>query len=155
MSKIYMYSDPHFGHHNLAINRGFKDSDEMDEHIITNWNKVINKRDVVWILGDITMEKNNYGILDRLNGLKNVVLGNHDRPQHIISLMEHVNKVCGAIRLKECILTHVPIHPAELRGFKYNIHGHVHGNTIDHPRYINVSCDVLGYTPVLLEEIIK
>ncbi len=57
MSVVRYYSDPHFHHRNMAIKRGFKDEDEMNEHIIQEWNKVVSKKDVTYILGDITMEK--------------------------------------------------------------------------------------------------
>lgn len=145
----------------MAIKRGFKDENEMDEYIVSEWNKVVNKRDTVWILGDITMEKSNYEILDRLNGIKKVILGNHDEPQHVPKLLQFVNKVCAVqyVKTKEfgnLIFTHIPIHPQELEyRFKINIHGHVHENTLDDKRYINVSAEVIDYKPKLLSEIIK
>ena len=74
MSVIRYYSDPNFHHRNMAIKRGFKDENEMNEHIVQEWNKIVSKKDVTYILGDITMEKNNYEILNRLNGIKKVIL---------------------------------------------------------------------------------
>lgn len=53
----FIISDLHFGHENLAIARGFKNAEEQDDYIIENWNKVVNKRDLVIIPGDISMEK--------------------------------------------------------------------------------------------------
>ena len=38
----------------------------MNDLIISNWNKTVNKKDVTIILGDITMEKANYDILNFL-----------------------------------------------------------------------------------------
>lgn len=57
---IRFISDPHFGHKNMATHRGFHDELCMNEYIIDQWNKTVNKRDTTWILGDITMEKNEY-----------------------------------------------------------------------------------------------
>ena len=57
MANIYVFSDPHFHHRNMAIRRGFKDEIEMNEYIIKMYNSVINKKDTCYILGDITMEK--------------------------------------------------------------------------------------------------
>ena len=153
MSHIHLYSDPHFGHNNMAIKRGFSSSKEMDEYIIKSWNKVISKRDVVWILGDITMEKDNYLILNELNGIKKVVLGNHDMPQHVPSLLKHVNYVCGMFKLKNYILTHCPIHESEINRFTKNIHGHTHDIIISDNRYINVCAEVINYTPIRLDSI--
>ena len=94
----FFISDPHFHHKNMAIKRGFSCEEEMNELIVDNWNKNISKRDLVYILGDITMEKNNYSILSRLKGEKTVILGNHDKPQHIPELLKYVNKVGGMLR---------------------------------------------------------
>lgn len=155
MGVVRFISDLHFGHTNMAIKRGFKNAEEMDEHIIKQWNSVVNKRDTVWILGDITMEKaTSYPLLNKLNGYKKVVLGNHDQPQHIPELLKYVNSVCGMVKYKDCILTHCPIHESEISRFHKNIHGHVHENSLEDNRYINVSCEVVDYEPKLLEELL-
>ena len=147
----FFISDLHLGHENMAIKRGFTCADDMNEHIIKCWNSVISKRDLVYILGDVTMEKvRDYPILLELKGEKTVVLGNHDEPQHARELLKYVNKVAGMIDYKgNSILTHCPIHPSQLDyRYSHNIHGHVHENSLDDPRYINVSCEVVDYTPV-------
>ena len=103
----------------MAIYRGFKNEIEHDEHIIKMWNSVVDNKDVVWILGDISMEKTSpYYLLDRLKGIKKVVLDNHDKPNHTTELLKHVRVVCGMVRYKQFILTHCPIHPSELYRFK-------------------------------------
>ena len=151
MAKVYVISDPHFGHASMALKRGFDSSEAMDNFIVEQWNKTVkNKKDMVYLLGDITMEKGNYDILDRLNGQIRVVLGNHDKPQHTKRLAEKVFSVSGAIKYNGYILTHIPIHDTEVGRFRGNIHGHVHENTIPDSRYINVCCEVLDYKPMLL-----
>jgi len=153
---IYVISDLHLGHENMAKKRGFSSSEEHDNYIIQEWNKVVNKNDTVWILGDITMETTKYyHLLNQLKGIKNVVLGNHDEPQHVPELMKYVNKVCGCVKLKGCILTHIPIHPHEIDRFKYNIYGHLHDEIINHDKYINVCCEQVNYRPVLLNDLIN
>lgn len=160
MGIVRYYSDPHFGHLNMALKRGFKTVEEHDEYLISEWNKVVKKRDTTWLLGDITMEKSTYEILNRLNGIKKVILGNHDQPQHVSKLLKYVNKVCAIQYVKDkefgnIIFSHIPIHPQELEyEFKCNIHGHVHGNTLPDKRYINVSVEVIDYKPKLLKELI-
>lgn len=144
----------------MAIKRGFKDEYEMNDHIVSEWNKVVSKRDVTYILGDITMEKSEYEILNRLNGIKKVILGNHDEPQHVPKLLQYVNNVASMKYLKNkefgnIILTHAPIHPCELEyRYNINIHGHVHENTLDDKRYINVSAEVIDYKPRSLKELL-
>jgi len=154
MSRVFAFSDPHFGHKNMAIKRGFNSSEEHDEYIIDCWNKTVNKKDTVWILGDITMEKTlHYHLLNRLNGIKKVVLGNHDMPQHVPELLKYVNSVSGMVKYKGHILSHCPLHESWIGRFRKNIHGHVHENSLDDSRYFNVSAEAINYTPILISEI--
>ena len=159
---IRFISDPHFGHKNMAIHRGFHDEFCMDEHIIEQWNKVVRKHDTTWILGDITMEKNDYEILNRLQGYKRVVLGNHDQGNHVKHMINYVNSIHGMekIRSKQfgnIWLTHCPVFAQEFDyRINYNIHGHIHnGYKIADKRYINVCMEVQDYTPKTLEQLIK
>jgi calcineurin-like phosphoesterase family protein len=154
----------------MALKRGFASAEEHDEHIIEKWNSVVNKKDTVWILGDITMEKSSpFHLLDRLKGIKNVILGNHDMPQHVPEMLKHVNKVCSTIKKKNVILTHIPIHTQEIGRFRKNIHGHLHENKVmidthdtfgnkngetEDDRFINVSCECVDFTPVELNSLI-
>lgn len=162
MSKVFIISDLHFSHLNMAKRRGFDSIEEHDNFIIERWNQTVKTKDVVWILGDITMEKSGpYKLLDRLNGIKKVVLGNHDKPQHVPELLKHVNHVCSTFTKKQFIFTHIPIHTNELDyRFKKNIHGHLHSNLVKtnneiDDRYINVSCECIDFTPVELNTIIN
>lgn len=158
-ARVLFISDLHFNHENMAIKRGFENAKEMNQHIIKSWNSVVNKKDTVYILGDITMEKSSdYPLLNKLHGFKKVVLGNHDKPQHIPELLKYVNSVAGMVKLSSqkgnIFLTHCPIHPRELEfGVKYNIHGHLHENNIDDNRYKNVCCENINYKPKSLEEL--
>ena len=145
----------------MALKRGFKNYEEHDEHIVKTWNSIVSKKDVTYILGDVTFEKSKpYEILNRLNGIKKVILGNHDEPQHVPYLLQYVNNVCALKYLKHkefgnIILSHAPIHPCELEyRFNINIHGHVHENTLPDKRYINVSAEVIDYKPKLLSELL-
>ena len=51
---IYFSSDHHFGHKNIIgyCNRGFSSIEEMNESLIDSWNKVVDKYDTVYYLGD-------------------------------------------------------------------------------------------------------
>jgi len=168
MSKVHFIADLHFGHINMALKRGFATVEEHDEYIISQWNKKVHKRDVTWILGDVTMESSKpYPLLNRLNGMKKVVLGNHDRPSDIPELLKYVQAVAGMIRYKGIWLTHCPVHERELE-FRVprNIHGHIHEEQImqlesfgfkdewvPDVRYHCVSCEHVDFTPVTLEEL--
>ncbi len=169
MSIVRFIADLHLSHANMAKRRGFSSIEEHDEHIIAKWNSVVNKRDVTYILGDITMEKSApYPLLDRLNGIKHIVLGNHDRRQDTKKLFQYAESVAGMIQYKGIMLTHCPIHPAELEyRVPKNIHGHIHDkvvmkdvyeygykiDTVPDERYFCVSCERVDYTPKSLEDL--
>lgn len=78
---IFFTSDTHFGHINILnfCERPFKDTDEMDEVIITNWNNKVGKNDIVFHLGDFAFATNKrwQELIHRLNGKIILVLGNH------------------------------------------------------------------------------
>ena len=80
---IYFISDTHFYHSNIIkyCNRTFKDVNEMNETIISNWRFFITKDDIVYHLGDFCLSSDDdiKNIFNRLNGNKILIRGNHDR----------------------------------------------------------------------------
>lgn len=162
MCTVRFISDLHFGHKGMAQGpRKFQDEFYHDEFIIDSWNSVVrSKKDLTIIPGDITLETaKHYHLLDRLNGRKIVGLGNHDRPQDVRRLLEHVESVFGVLEYKGYIVSHVPLHPKEITKYRANIHGHIHNglvlkNNIEDSMYVNVCAEVIGYRPVTLEEIL-
>jgi calcineurin-like phosphoesterase family protein len=161
MSQVFLAGCIHFGHNSMAVSRGFQDAECHDDFIIDNWNKVVHKRDMVYILGDITMEnKKVYHKLDKLNGRKVVVMGNHDMKNHVSELLKHVESVAGCIKYKSYMLTHIPVHPME---FDYRINGNIHAHLHDlnvlkedgtpDTRYVHVGMEKIDYTPVLFSDI--
>lgn len=174
MSTVRFIGCLHFGHKWMAKHRGFQDEFYHDEHIINEWNKVVNKKDLIYILGDVTMEtEKHYYQLDRLKGRKIVVLGNHDRHQDIKELLKYVDSVAGMVKYKGYILTHAPIHPNEISFCRGNIHAHIHhdnkleevtvtdkygdnGNIkiLTKTRYHNVDAHLINYTPKTINELL-
>lgn len=171
MCTVRFIADYHFGHETCATKfRGFKNAFEMNEHIVNEHNKIVRKKDLTYILGDITMETDKwYFYLDQMNGRKKVILGNHDKMKNIPELLKYVEEVGAIVKYKDIFLTHVPVHPQELEyRVSKNIHGHLHEynvtksiiegtrNTLDNEkdeRYFNVSCEQVNYQPKTLEEL--
>lgn len=161
MSKVYFLADTHWGHRNICKYRpDFKDNQEHDTAILNSITRRVEKRDTLWLLGDIFFD---YALamdlMDELSYIRNVrwVLGNHDaenneRQDVIPEAVQRGWKIYAMYKYKSYWLSHPPIHPDELRG-KMNIHGHVHSATIDDARYVNVSCENTGFAPVSLETI--
>lgn len=83
----FFTSDHHFGHRNISrlARRPFPDTDEgvdeMNEAMIETWNGDVAPGDIVWVLGDFAMGRidESLPVLDRLNGTKHLISGNHDR----------------------------------------------------------------------------
>ena len=80
---IYYIADMHFGHENVIRfdDRPFADTEQMDEVLIQNWNERITADDTVYVLGDAFWknEENSIRIMQRLQGHKHLIQGNHDR----------------------------------------------------------------------------
>lgn len=79
---IFLTSDSHFFHKNIIelCNRPFSSVEEMNEKLIENWNSVVSPNDYIFHLGDFCFGGSaawDY-CLDRLNGHKFLILGNHE-----------------------------------------------------------------------------
>ena len=159
MSKVYGIGDLHFGHRNaIKWRTQFSTPEEHDEIIFNNIMSTVTKRDTLWLLGDcfLSWKSVDYAqaISDRVMKL-GLVIGNHDTDNSerlkVFNYMMYLrlfDTVTGLKSHKGGIwLSHAPIHPAQLRG-KFNIHGHVHTETLDDPRYFNASCENVNYTPI-------
>lgn len=166
MSRRFFHADWHFNHKMVAGLRGFATPDEHDDWLIGNINSVVKKKDHLWVLGDVFMGNIAAGLekVGRVNGIKHLVLGNHDNPHPIMgkgaaSMRRHM-EVFESIHLHEQVrldgrrvmLSHFPYegdHMSEDRHQQWRlrdegrwlIHGHVHGEWALHGRQINAGVD--------------
>lgn len=174
MGEVFFIADTHFDHSNILTfeNNGrrvrqFDSIEEMNDTIIYNWNSVVRKsNDVVYHLGDITLKQSSLPILDRLNGRKFLVRGNHDTAK-TSTYLKYFEEVFSILPFKAhgLVLSHVPIHPSSLERWGVNVHGHLHTENImlhlganyyeKDPRYFCVSCEQINYTPISLAELTK
>ena len=181
MPAIFLVSDTHFGHAGVCSFtradgvtklRPWTDPDEMDEFMVQAWNDRVRPNDKVYHLGDVVINRRALPILDRLNGDKVLIRGNHD-----IFKDEDYNKYFRSLRgyhvMNGLILSHIPIHSESLGRFGCNIHGHLHANRVMRPartleefvahgcetideRYHNVSVEQLpDFAPILFEDVVK
>lgn len=165
--ETWFISDTHFGHKNILEyqknNRPFSSLNEMHEVMIERWNGVVKPKDNVWHLGDVAFGKANLDILARLNGVKRLIMGNHDH-YNINFYLKYFNRVAGCFTWEKCCLSHIPIHEDCFRSrYILNIHGHLHSKDVNlivptehansflefpNPIYYNVSCEKNNLTPI-------
>ena len=188
MSKIFYIADTHFGHKNIITfdQRPFSSVKEMDETLINNWNSVVDKNDTVYILGDFCWLKEDrwIEILDKLNGGKQLIVGNHDLKNMSKNLRSKFQDVKERKKItdngRNVIMDHFPVmaYEGSYNPSTYMLHGHVHNctkesewiekwveelrNNIEHPydsngNIINVGCMMpwINYTPRTLDEILE
>jgi calcineurin-like phosphoesterase family protein len=138
--KTYLFSDSHLNHGNIAT---YCDRPaNFTELIGERWNRLVKLDDVVIHLGDVAIGDlaASREIIDRLNGRKILVRGNHDRKHSNTWWMTKGGFTfsCDSMVFRGCWLTH---EPAQFLpdGCNLNIHGHLHN--IWHGFHPNASVD--------------
>ena len=163
MTRIFITSDTHFFHNNILqySARPFKSVEHMNEVLIYNWNKVVSNTDIVYHLGDVAInqkERFRKEILPKLNGKIVFIKGNHDP-----LTQSHIQNMIILFKNKQIELVHKPSDATF--SCKYIIHGHIHRKSdggYTHPEellnseyvFYNANCELHGYKPKLLNEII-
>lgn len=151
MTNVWFTSDLHFGHKNIQKFRLEVTSEEDNRRrIIADWDKLVTKRDDVYVLGDAAFTMDTVDCFSSLAGRKFLVRGNHDKLDTQVYL-KYFKSVEGLYKYKEFWLSHAPIHPNELRG-RINLHGHVHYHDVEDSRYFNMSVESLwkrGYPSII------
>jgi calcineurin-like phosphoesterase family protein len=133
----------------------------MNETLIQNWNSVVGKQDIVYMLGDFALcgKGQIIEIGNRLNGRKRLILGNHDTGSFETYYKAGFEYVYNhPIILDEFyILSHMPKF-TQSDGLYANIYAHVHND----PTYKDVSqrsfcasAERIEYTPILFDDILK
>ena len=176
MPATFLVSDTHFGHAGVCKFlrddgtklRPWDSPEEMDEEMVKRWNETVRPNDKVYHLGDVVINRKALKILDRLNGDKVLIKGNHD----IFKLGDYIpyfRDIRGYHVMNGTILSHIPVHESNLYRFGVNIHGHLHSNRIMKPSpsrwfpdqkvvdpmYHCVCVEQTDFRPILLEDVFK
>lgn len=187
MNKRFVTADAHFGHENIA--RYCNRPDGWEDLIVSAWNSVVTEGDEVRVLGDfalftdkkipdacwLTYEQGE-AILDRLNGRKVLLRGNHDQEESDIYLAMGFDNVIEEMFVDfelakiPILFSHRAIEPRKARLFifgdenstrKYlNLHGHTHNERDDAPWidgniHYNVGVDRMGYAPIEIDAFVR
>lgn len=97
-----------------------------------------------------------------MNGKKRLILGNHDHLDMSL-YAKHFKKIVAwrQFAYDDCVMvcTHFPLHEASFAGRHphtcLNVHGHTHLRSIEEPRYVNVSVEVVDYMPVNHDDLME
>jgi calcineurin-like phosphoesterase family protein len=171
MTKQFITSDIHFSHerileYNSETRGAFKDTQEMNEEIIRRWNTTIGTDDHVFVLGDMFMgnvQQHAVPILNRLNGSKTLILGNHDRSLMKIPGIESFfhgvfDYLCYEYSHKQAVIMfHYPIQnwDGKYRG-SIHLHGHCHGApTGIQGKIKDIGMDCNNLYPFCLDDLVK
>lgn len=176
MANIFFISDTHFGHDNMYkfVNwdgtkcRPIADNaQEGDEIMIQRWNEMVGPKDKVYHLGDVAMKSGNIDqVMQRLNGQKVLIKGNHDKFQ-LGWYMKYFKDIRGTVHIDgNYLLSHFPIHPDSKGRFVRGLHGHIHnqlvmktvwyptGNGVEpDPWYRNCCVEANDFRPIPFEVI--
>lgn len=161
--RIFVLSDTHFDHGNVIrfSHRPFDSIKQMNHEMVQNWNDAV-KDDSVYFLGDLTFGRGRRPIdywLKKLGGKIYHLRGNHDT-----DIIEHATVIPNRYGIQyrgyKFLLMHEPRRPFGYDG--WIIHGDKHNtNLIDYPfihqknKTVNVSSELVNYTPLSLEKIIS
>lgn len=173
MTNTFFCSDWHFGHRNILEyskeDRPFSSVEEHDEALIENHNSVVKPEDRVYFLGDAVINKRYLHNVSRLNGRKICIMGNHDAFAPTILKEQFYPLFDAVLGTRDmhfgqyaATVGHKPTHPHEL-DYRYHfcIHGHLHSNDVSRMdiieekdlRYVNVSMEKIGLTPITHDEL--
>jgi calcineurin-like phosphoesterase family protein len=182
MPSVFLVSDTHFGHagvcrfvRNDGVTklRPWTDPNEMDEAMVKAWNERVKPTDKVYHLGDVVINRKALPILNRLNGDKVLIRGNHDIFRDD-EYRQYFRELRAYHVMNGMILSHIPLHQESLGRFGVNIHGHTHSNRVMRPRGVDVKTGEVLYSneidvryhcvcveqtpdfaPILFEDVIK
>jgi calcineurin-like phosphoesterase family protein len=164
MSKIWFTSDLHLFHKNIITycKRPFSNTEEMNLKIINNWNYKVAEDDVVYIIGDIAFKGKTIvkEILNKLNGTKILIRGNHDRKDNIPDdcFLEVVKRKQIVGEGYDFILVHDPAEASanHTNNQKY-LCGHLHSEPERriYKNWVDIGVDGNNFYPISLDEVIK
>lgn len=171
----YYISDLHLGDKRVFDLCGrYESIEDYNEMLIQNWNAKVGEQDDVWIIGDFC--KYDYlqealVVLHQLNGYHHLVLGNHDEEMVEIVGVECLYDIFDSVsqlkliedKNRKVFLCHYPMLDwRDMQYGSYHIYGHIHNKNLPEiKKYykdklaFNASADVIGHTPMTLDELIK
>lgn len=139
--------------------RPFDSLEHMHDVLVERWNKVVHVKDTVYHLGDVAIPRSGLQVLERLNGRKILIRGNHD----IFKLRDYAKyfeDIRGCHFRDGLVFSHIPLHRDCFISERYkgNVHGHLHRYRVKYqeeidPLYFSACVEVNDFTPVPWEKV--
>lgn len=169
-------ADTHFGHENILeeCRTHFRSVEEMDERILENINRKMNKSDTLYILGDFSFrsKRDPREYLEAIRPKKVLILGNHDRDwlrhlseeekaRYFLGIHEQFSLKRNGIELHLCHFPRLAWSRSHYFAQSLSLCGHIHDARDTTPAarlfplvpcQYNVGVDVNGFEPVTLAE---
>lgn len=154
MKQLFFSGDEHFYHFRIIkyTNRPFVSIEEMNDCLIRNWNSAISNEDDIIVTGDFALAPKFLikELIDKLNGNKIFLAGNHDSKQHIQSLILHYYgmQIFVTHRSENCVGTYKLCLCSHIHD-KWKISYKAETDTL----FINVGVDAWDFKPVNFKDI--
>jgi calcineurin-like phosphoesterase family protein len=155
--KIFFTSDWHIAHEKVIefSNRPFNNASEMAEGLIKRFNACVSEGSVTYFLGDMGENINDLKkVIDRLNGTKVLVRGNHDKGMNTTynaGFDVVVNSASLVIANETVTLSHCPLfgivreNTAGMKGFIEGEHWHGESRHTEYAMYNNNQFHLHGH----------
>lgn len=160
MAKNWITSDWHLGESRLdLLGRPFNSPEEMVETLITNHNRVVNPDDRVYVVGDVCYQKAPEFLkyVERFNGHKFLIRGNHDRGITDEQFKPYFEQVIpdgqGIDAEFDGIPCHITHYPGQGKQDRFNLVGHIHSAWKYQLNMFNIGVDVNHFRPVDLSNL--
>ena len=136
--------------------------EEHDEWLLDRINSKVTKHDTLYILGDVSMgnKVNTEKILQRINGNKILILGNHDANIEKSTYFGEIKQIKNftfnspSYPNIHIVLCHYPIASWERKVHgSFMLHGHTHARFQNTGLSFDVGVDAQNYYPISLEEV--
>ena len=169
--KTWITSDLHFGHKNIMSfcpetrARFRNDVSYMTEAMIEEWNARVGTADTVYILGDVAFMSgfNASLVMMRLNGVKILIEGNHDRKTLMdVNFRNSFKEVHKYLDITydghKVVMFHYPIAEwDQMHRGALHFHGHLHGGVsgLEKYRALDVGMDSTGEIVISMDRAIR
>lgn len=132
---------------------------KMTDALISRYNNLIKKEDICYHLGDFSLRNSDNWYwykrcLDKMNGIKILILGNHDKLNPFLYIDCGFQSVHTSLDIGSYILVHDPAITIVNKERKW-LCGHIHTIFKKKNNVTNVGIDVWDYNPVSIEMLDK